>query len=365
MRKNVGDWKDQGKACVLCVCSLCYWPTSTILQNPHSPLNSWEVVYGAALGRLLGIPRDLICSVQDSPCPWFGRTWGLPRTLLDAGCVWWLVASKLYGIHGTSTYLYGKQDQRWPSEDELLNELSPTIKINKESHIYGWGASLRGILLGWFLSMDPSGWFLAQERAWQPALALLSSMVCAALCSNLITCSASVGVWGWHGVSFRFFFLRITGTNIAQHALHHASPIEWILWCQNMLKYMFNLFSLSARWFFLDWTAKGHNFSHGVYGVSHILGAEVGACAKGLKWFLACGILTQMRTLLRVRPNTIAFDSEARGNSWKFSFWELRHGLRHWMEHLRFGLCHICQTKYCRCECICSMHVTCGFLGWL
>ena len=44
----------------------------------------------------------------------------------------------------------------------------------------------------------------------------------------------------------------------------------------------------------------------------HILCAEVGACAKGLKWFLACGILMQMRTLLQVRPNTIAFDSEAR-----------------------------------------------------
>ena len=150
------------------LCSLCYWPTSTTLQNPHSPLNSWEVVYGAALGRLLGIPRDLICSVQDSPCPWFGRTWGLPRTLLDAGCVCWLVASKLYGIHGTSTYVYGKQDQRWPSEDELLNGLSPTIKINKESHIYWMGCITAGILLGWFLSMDPSGWFLAQERAWQP-----------------------------------------------------------------------------------------------------------------------------------------------------------------------------------------------------
>lgn len=45
-----------------------------------------------------------------------------------------------------------------------------------------------------FYHWSPSGWFLAQERAWQPALALLSSMVCAALRSNLITCSASVGV---------------------------------------------------------------------------------------------------------------------------------------------------------------------------
>ena len=61
--------------------------------------------------------------------------------------------------------------------------------------------------------------------------------------------------------------------------------------------------------------------------------AEVGACAKGLRWFLACGILMQMRTLLQVRPNTIAFDSEAReihGNSLFFPLlWELNDGLRH------------------------------------
>jgi hypothetical protein len=76
--------------------------------------------------------------------------------------------------------------------------------------------------------MDPSGWFLAQERAWQPALALLSSMVCAALRSNLITCSASVGVWGWHGVSFRFFFFF--AKNRAQHTTTRASPCftNWV-----------------------------------------------------------------------------------------------------------------------------------------
>lgn len=85
---------------------------------------------------------------------------------------------------------------------------------------------------------------LAKERAWQPALALLSSMVCAALRSNLITCSASVG-----------------------------------------------------------------------------------ACAKGLKWFLACGILTQMRTLLRVRPNTIAFDSAINACGGRSGSWEMALGL--------------------------------------
>lgn len=77
-----------------------------------------------------------------------GRCWMLVASggLLRASCM---------ELYGASTYVYGKQDQRWPSEDELLNELSPTIKINKESHIHGWGASLRGILLGWFLSLVP------------------------------------------------------------------------------------------------------------------------------------------------------------------------------------------------------------------
>ena len=39
-------------------------------------------------------------------------------------------------------------------------------------------------------------------------------------------------------------------------------------------------------------------------------GAKVGACAKGLKWFLACGILLEMRQHRQIRPNTIAYDSD-------------------------------------------------------
>lgn len=55
--------------------------------------------------------------------------------------------------------------------------------------------------------------------------------------------------------------------------------------------------------------------------------ASVGACAKGLKWFLACGILTQMRTLLRVRPNTIAFDSAINACGGRSGSWEMALGL--------------------------------------
>ena len=36
----------------------------------------------------------------------------------------------------------------------------------------------------------------SQEKAWQPALATLTSMVTLGLRSNLITCSASVRIWG-------------------------------------------------------------------------------------------------------------------------------------------------------------------------
>ena len=39
-------------------------------------------------------------------------------------------------------------------------------------------------------------------------------------------------------------------------------------------------------------------------------GTKVGACAKGLKWFLACGILLEMRQHRQIRPNTIAYDSD-------------------------------------------------------
>eukprot|EP00435_Cladocopium_sp_Y103_P057682 s1703_g20.t1 len=55
--------------------------------------------------------------------------------------------------------------------------------------------------------------------------------------------------------------------------------------------------------------------------------ASVGACAKGLKWFFACGILMQMRTLLQVRPNTIAFDSAIHACGGRSGSWEMAIGV--------------------------------------
>ena len=116
--------------------------------------------------------------------PWLGRTWGLPRTL--------------------RTYRK-KFNDGWTSWPEPGNKDQKRIQ-----HLW----VDMGCIIGRYRDGTQLGWFpwAAQERAWQPALALLSSMVCTALRSNLITCSASV-----------------TGTNIEQHAVHRASPIEWIL----------------------------------------------------------------------------------------------------------------------------------------
>ncbi|CAJ1457310.1 unnamed protein product [Effrenium voratum] len=49
--------------------------------------------------------------------------------------------------------------------------------------------------------------------------------------------------------------------------------------------------------------------------------ATVGACAKGLKWFRACGLLSQMRRL-RIQPNTVAFDTAITACGGRSGSWE-------------------------------------------